>query len=179
MAANWYVLQVYSGHETKVKTSIERLVKQNNLQDKILQVKIPTTDIAEMKNGKKKIVKKRLMPGYVLIEMEMSDELQYAIQRLPSVGSFVGKAGKPDPLTLEEVKNLFNEMGDFTTEEAQSKPKIFFKVGETVRIIDGPFANFNGVVDEIYPEKGRLRVRVEIFNRPTGVELDYLQVGKL
>lgn len=179
MAASWYVLQVYSGHESKVKTSIERLVKQNNLQDKILQVKIPTMDVAEMKNGKKKIVKKRLMPGYILIEMEMNDDLQYAIQKLPSVGSFVGKAGKPDPLTLEEVKNLFNEMGDFPTDETQAKPKILFKVGEVLKIIDGPFANFNGVVDEIYPDKGRLRVRVEIFGRSTPVELDYLQVGKL
>lgn len=179
MAASWYVLQVYSGHESKVKTNIERLVKQNNLQDKILQVKIPTMDVAEMKNGKKKIVKKRLMPGYILIEMEMNDDLQYAIQKLPSVGSFVGKAGKPDPLTLEEVKNLFNEMGDFPTDETQAKPKILFKVGEVLKIIDGPFANFNGVVDEIYPDKGRLKVRVEIFGRSTPVELDYLQVGKL
>jgi len=179
MAHSWYVLQVYSGHENKVKSSIDKLIQQHNLQDKILQVKVPTMDVAEMKNGKKIITKKRLMPGYILIEMEMNDDLQYLIQSLPSVACFVGKGSKPDSLTIEEVKNLFNEMGEVSSEEAQPKPRFLFKVGDHLKIIDGPFANFSGVVDEIYPEKGRLRVKVEIFGRSTPVELDFLQVGKL
>jgi transcriptional antiterminator NusG len=179
MALSWYVLQVYSGHENKVKSSIEKLILQHNLQDKISQVKVPTMDVAEMKNGKKKITKKRLIPGYVLIEMDMNDDLQYMVKSLPSVSAFVGKGVKPDPLSLEEVKNLFNEMGDIPAEESQSKPRLLFKVGESLKIIDGPFANFSGVVDEIYPDKGRLRVKVEIFGRSTPVELDYLQVGKI
>jgi transcriptional antiterminator NusG len=178
MSVKWYVLQVYSGHENKVKSNIEKLVTQHNLQDKIIQIKIPTMDVAEMKNGKKKITRKRLMPGYLLIEMEMNDDTQYLVQNLPSVSTFVGSKTKPDPLTLEEVKNLFNEMGDVQTDETQSKPRLLYKVGEALKIIDGPFANFSGVVDEIYPEKGRLRVKVEIFGRSTPVELDFLQVGK-
>jgi transcription termination/antitermination protein NusG len=179
MAHNWYVLQVYSGHESKVKASIEKLIQQQNLKEKIVQVKVPTMDVAEMKNGKKKVTKKRLIPGYVLIEMEMDDDLQFLVHSLPSVSCFVGKNSKPDPLTLEEVKNLFNEMGDVPAEETQAKPRFLFKVGESLKIIDGPFANFSGVVDEIYPDKGRLRVKVEIFGRSTPVELDFLQVGKL
>jgi transcriptional antiterminator NusG len=178
MSVKWYVLQVYSGHENKVKSNIEKLIGQHNLQDKITQIKIPTMDVAEMKNGKKKITRKRLMPGYLLIEMDMNDDTQYLVQNLPSVSTFVGAKSKPDPLTLEEVKNLFNEMGDVKTDETQSKPRLLYKVGESLKIIDGPFANFSGVVDEIYPEKGRLRVKVEIFGRSTPVELDFLQVGK-
>ncbi|MCB1140817.1 MAG: transcription termination/antitermination factor NusG [Leptospiraceae bacterium] len=178
MSNKWYVLQVYSGHENKVKTNIEKMVAQHNLQEKIIQIKIPTMDVAEMKNGKKKITRKRLMPGYLLIEMDMDEDVQFMIRNLPSVSTFVGSNSKPDPLTLEEVKNLFNEMGDVQSDETQSKPRLLYKVGESLKIIDGPFANFSGVVDEIFPDKGRLRVKVEIFGRSTPVELDYLQVGK-
>lgn len=116
------------------------------------------------------------MPGYVLIEMEMDDDTRFLIQSLPSVSTFVGsKDGGPEPLSLEEVKNLFSESGDVANEEPVA-PKILFKVGDSLKIIDGPFANFTGLVDEIFPDKGRLRVKVEIFGRSTPVELDYLQV---
>lgn len=178
MAAKWYVLQVYSGHENKVKANIEKLVGQHSLEEKIIQVKVPTMDVAEMKNGKKKITRKRLMPGYVLIEMKMDSDLEYKITQLPSVSTFVGKT-KPEPLTLEEIKNIFNEMGDVESEETTSKPRMLFQIGETLKIVDGPFANFSGIVDEIFPDKGRLRLKVEIFGRSTPVELDYLQVGKV
>jgi transcriptional antiterminator NusG len=174
----WYVLQVYSGHENRVKASIEKLVSQHNLQDRVTQIKIPTMEVAEMKNGKKKVTKKRLMPGYILLEMMMDDDLQFLVTNLPSVSTFVGKKSKPDPLSLEEVKNLFNEIGDVPSEEVVTKPRLLFKVGDNLKIVDGPFANFSGVVDEIFPDKGRLRVKVEIFGRSTPVELDYLQVGK-
>ena len=178
MALKWYALQVYSGHENKVKANIEKLVLQNNLSGKVSQIEIPTMDVAEMKNGKKKISKKKIMPGYVLIEMEMDDDVQFLIQSLPSVSTFVGpKLKGPEPLSLEEVKNIFAEMGDVQNEEPV-KPRLLFNVGDNLKIVDGPFANFSGVVDEIFPEKGRLRVKVEIFGRSTPVELDYLQVSK-
>lgn len=172
----WYVLQTYSGHENKVKTNIEKMVQQQKLEDQIFSVKIPSMDVAEMKNGKKKVTKKKLMPGYVLVEMNMTDDLRFKIQNLPSVSTFVGGKGKgPEPLSLDEIKNLFSDVGDVESEEV-SRPRFLFKVGETLKIIDGPFANFSGLVDEIFPDKGRLRVRVEIFGRSTPVELDYLQV---
>jgi transcriptional antiterminator NusG len=112
MPKAWYAVHTISGHENKVKSNIEKLIGQHNLQDKITQIKIPTMDVAEMKNGKKKITRKRLMPGYLLIEMDMNDDTQYLVQNLPSVSTFVGSKSKPDPLTLEEVKNLFNDMRD-------------------------------------------------------------------
>jgi len=172
----WYVLQTYSGHENKVKTNIEKMVLQQKLEDMVFSVKIPSMDVAEMKNGKKKVTKKKLMPGYVLVEMNMNDDLRFKIQSLPSVSSFVGGRGKgPEPLSLDEIKNLFSDVGSMESEEP-SRPRFLFKVGETLKIIDGPFANFTGLVDEIFPDKGRLRVKVEIFGRSTPVELDYLQV---
>lgn len=172
----WYVLQTYSGHENKVKINIEKMVQQQKLEEQIFTVKIPSMDVAEMKNGKKKVTKKKLMPGYVLVEMNMTDDLRFKIQNLPSVSTFVGGQGKgPEPLSLDEIKNLFSDVGSVESEEV-SRPRFLFKVGETLKIIDGPFANFSGLVDEIFPDKGRLRVRVEIFGRSTPVELDYLQV---
>lgn len=180
MAKKWYVLQTYSGHENKVKLSIEKMIAMNGLEEMVSQVKIPTMDVAEMKNGKKKVTKKKIMPGYILIEMEMNDDIQFKIQSLPSVAAFVGANTEkgPEPLSSEEVKNMFAEAGDIESDEP-SIPRLLFKIGETLKIVDGPFANFNGIVDEIFPDKGRLRVKVEIFGRSTPVELDYLQVGKL
>lgn len=172
----WYVLQTYSGHEKKVKAAIEKLIPVKHLEDVIFQVKIPTMDVAEMKNGKKKITKKKLMPGYLLIEMIMSDNVRYLLTSLPSVANFVGTKEGPQPLDLEEIKNVFADAEGIEAEEDSPKPRFFYKVGDTVKIIDGPFANFSGVVDEIFPDKGRLRVKVEIFGRSTPVELDYLQV---
>ncbi len=174
----WYVLQTYSGHENKVKINIEKLVQQQKLEDLVFSVKIPSMEVAEMKNGKKKVTKKKLMPGYVLVEMNMTEELRFKIQNLPSVSTFVGGSNKgkgPEPLSLDEIKNLFSDVGNMESEEV-SRPRFLFKVGETLKIIDGPFANFTGLVDEIFPDKGRLRVKVEIFGRSTPVELDYLQV---
>jgi transcription termination/antitermination protein NusG len=177
MSLKWYVLQVYSGHESKVKSHIDKMVEQKDLHDKITQVKVPIMDVAEMKNGKKKVTKKKVMPGYVLIEMEISEEIQFLIQKLPSVSTFVGKYNEPEPLSSDEVKNLFSELDSVKSEESV-KPRMAFSVGETLKIVDGPFANFSGIVDEIFPEKGRLRLKVEIFGRSTPVELDFLQVGK-
>jgi transcriptional antiterminator NusG len=175
-SAKWYALQVYSGHENKVKLNIEKMVIQHNLEDKILQVKIPTYEEPEMKKGKKTITKKKIMPGYILVEMVLDPDLQFMITNLPSVSTFVGRKN-PEPVTLEEIKNLFSDTGDMKSEEPK-KPRLLFNIGETLKIVDGPFANFSGVVDEIFPDKGRLKVKVEIFGQPTRVDLDYLQVTK-
>ncbi|MCS6972531.1 MAG: transcription termination/antitermination protein NusG, partial [Leptospiraceae bacterium] len=126
----------------------------------------------------KKIVKKKLMPGYVFVEADLNDELQQRIRSLPGVLGFVSTGNQPQVLSEEELHSLFTEMDPAAAEEKQT-PRIFFSEGETVRIIDGPFANFHGVIDEVNPEKGRVRVRVEIFGRSTPVELDYLQVSKI
>ena len=174
MMLQWYVIRTYSGHENKVKTNLEKLVQSKNLAGKIGQVNIPTIKVAEMKAGKKRVVEKKFMPGYLLAELDMTDELQYTIRKLPSVAGFVG-APDPQALTAQEVQNLMSSEG--AVEEEQPRARMLFSVGETVKIVDGPFANFSGVVDEIMPDKGRLRVKVEIFGQATPVELDYLQVA--
>ncbi len=173
-ALKWYVVRTYSGHENKVKTSIEKLVT-GKFEGRIGQVNIPTIKVAEMKNGKKRVVEKKFMPGYLLAELAMDDELQFTVQRLPSVAGFVGSPD-PEPLSEEEVRNLMQGEPSLE-EETPAAAHILFTVGERVKIVDGPFANFSGVVDEIMPDKGRLRVKVEIFGQATPVELDYLQVA--
>ncbi len=177
MALKWYVIRTYSGHENKVKTNIDRLVQSRGLEGRIGQINIPTIKVAEMKNGKKRVVEKKFMPGYILAELAMDDEIQYMIQRLPSVAGFVGSP-EPEPLPEEEVRNLLQgEAPADDEDEAAAPAHILFSVGERVKIVDGPFANFTGVVDEIMHDKGKLRVKVEIFGQATPVELDYLQVA--
>lgn len=175
MALKWYVIRTYSGHENKVKVNLEKTAAQKNLQHKVGQVNIPTIKVAEMKGGKKRVVEKKFMPGYILAELELDDEIQFLIRSLPSVAGFVGSPD-PEALSEDEVKNLM--AGEDSVEEEQAQAaRILFSVGERVKIVDGPFANFTGVVDEIMPDKGRLRVKVEIFGQATPVELDYLQVA--
>jgi transcriptional antiterminator NusG len=175
MSLKWYVIRTYSGHENKVKLNLERLVQAKALQDRIGQINIPTIKVAEMKGGKKRVVEKKFMPGYILAELDLDDEIQYLVRNLPSVAGFVGSP-EPEALSDEEVKNLM--AGEESVEEEQAQAaRILFSVGERVKIVDGPFANFTGIVDEIMPDKGRLRVKVEIFGQATPVELDYLQVA--
>ena len=160
--------------------ALEKKVEGLNLENSIFQVKIPTVDVPEVKDGKKKMKTKKFFPGYVLVEMELDDNTWILVKNIPGVTNFVGAYGssKPKPLTREEVSSLFDQMG-----EQKAKEKISavmdFSVGEHIKVIDGPFNNFSGVVEEVYPEKGRLRVKVEIFGRGTPVELDFLQVGKI
>lgn len=180
MALKWYVIRTYSGHENKVKVNLDKIVANRGLQDKVGQVNIPTIKVAEMKNGKKRVVEKKFMPGYILAELDLSDDdILFMVSRLPSVAGFVGSP-EPEPLSEEEVKNLLqSEVAEEegVGEETQSVHRILFQVGERVKIVDGPFANFTGVVDEIDHDKGRLRVKVEIFGQATRVELDHLQVA--
>ncbi|MCS6984532.1 MAG: transcription termination/antitermination protein NusG [Leptospiraceae bacterium] len=177
MALKWYVLHTLSAQEEKVKKLIEKNKKLWPEGARIGQVKIPTIEMAELRGGKKRIVKKKLMPGYVFVELDLDDELKRKVRSIPGVMGFVSAGKEPQVLTEQEMHSLFTEMGEAASEEKLA-PRILFSVGETVKIIDGPFANFQGVVDEVNPEKGKIRVRVEIFGRSTPVELDYLQVGK-
>jgi len=180
MVKGWYVIHTYSGHENKVKLALEKKVQNLNLADKIFQVKIPTVEEHSVKDGKKVIKSKKIFPGYVLVEMIIDDETWMAIKNIPGVTNFVGSFGSenPRPLSEKEVDNLFNKMGEVTTKDKVSVV-MDFSVGEHVKVIDGPFKEFTGVIEEVYPEKGRLRVKVEIFGRGTPVELDFVQVGKI
>jgi transcriptional antiterminator NusG len=178
MASGWYIINTLSGHENKVKANLENRIKKKNLENIILQVKVPTIEVAEIKDGKRKTRKKKYLPGYVMIEMEENETAWFEVLSIPGVAKFMGTGNTPKPLSSQEVENLFQQMG-----EAGSSDKVitqdFFDIGEHVKVTDGPFSNFNGVVEEIYSDKGRLRIRVEIFGRSTPVELNFSQVGKI
>ena len=180
MAKEWYVVHTYSGHENKVKLTLEKEVEKRLLSEKVFQVRIPTVEVPEVKDGKKRVRSKKFFPGYVLVEMEFDDETWGLVKSINGVTTFVGAYGssKPKPLSREEVSSLFDQMGEQKAKEKISTV-VDFSVGEHVKVIDGPFNNFTGVVEEVHPEKGRLRVKVEIFGRGTPVELDFLQVGKI
>ncbi len=180
MAKEWYVLHTYSGHENKVKTTLEKQIINSGFQDSIFQVKIPTSEVVEIKDGKKKVSNRKSFPGYVLIEMELNDDTWSFVKSIPSVTNFVGAFGdkKPKPLTREEIASLFDRDGNQGA--AEKTPYVVdFVNGEHVKVTEGPFSDFEGVVEEVLPEKGRLRVKVEIFGRGTPVELDFSQVGKI
>ncbi len=169
----WYVVHTYSGHENKVKANLERAIQYNRMQDMFGEILVPTDDFAVMKGGKKRITKRKTFPSYVLLEMVMNDETRALVQNIPGVTSFVGGDRNTAPLTDVELRRIrgqeVKEKGTVTTE-------VPFKVGESVKIMDGPFADWVGTVDEINPERGKLRVMVSIFGRPTAVELDIAQV---
>ncbi|MFQ5882772.1 MAG: transcription termination/antitermination protein NusG [Candidatus Methylomirabilales bacterium] len=172
----WYVVHTYSGFESKVKTSIEQRAVALGLRDKISEILIPTEDVVELKKGKRQIASRKFFPGYLLIRMEMSDDLWYLVRSTPKVTGFVGPGTRPTPIAEEEVAQIRQQV-----EEGAEKPrhKVQFMKGEAVRVIDGPFTNFTGIVEEVKPEKGRLKVMVSIFGRPTPVDLEFLQVEKV
>jgi transcriptional antiterminator NusG len=172
----WYFIHTYSGFEQKVAESLRTRSEAFGFADKIGQILIPTEEVAEMRNGKKVTSKRMLYPGYVLIELDMSDELWHAVKNTPRVTGFLGGGTTPVPLTLEEVNAIFNRQ---QTAAERPRPKLTFEKNETVRITDGPFTNFSGKVDEVNTERNTLRVMVTIFGRSTPVELDFFQVEKI
>jgi transcriptional antiterminator NusG len=176
MAKNWYVVHTYSGFEKFVAESIRQRSYELNIQDQIGKIIIPTEGIIEIKDGKKVVSTKRSYPGYILVEMEMTDENWHIIRETPKVTGFVGSGKRPTPLNKDEVNQIVEHME--TTSE-KPKPKHSFEKGEAVRIIDGPFFNFNGIVEEVNQEKNTLKVLVTIFGRSTPVELEFLQVEKI
>jgi transcriptional antiterminator NusG len=172
----WFIVHTYSGFEKKVKQSLEQRVKAYGLTDEIGEILIPTEDVIEMRGGKKVVSSKRFFPGYLLVEMTMSDEAWHVVKNTPKVTGFVGAGVKPTPLSREEVDQILNQV---TAAAEKPKPKYSFEKSDQVRINEGPFTNFNGVVDEVNTEKSTLKVMVTIFGRSTPVELDFLQVEKL
>jgi transcriptional antiterminator NusG len=172
----WFIVHTYSGFEKKVKQSLEQRVKAYGLADEIGEVLIPTEDVVEMRGGRKVVSSKRFFPGYLLVEMTMSDEAWHVVKNTPKVTGFVGAGAKPTPLTREEVDQILTQV---TQAAEKPKPKYTFERGDQVRINEGPFTNFNGIVDDVNSEKSTLKVMVTIFGRSTPVELDFLQVEKL
>jgi transcriptional antiterminator NusG len=173
---NWYIVHTYSGFENKVKESLEERVKAYNLEDKVGEVLIPTEDVVEMRGGKKVVTSKRFFPGYILVEMDMTDDAWHVVKNTPKVTGFVGAGAKPTPLSKDEVEQILQQV---KTAAEKPKPKYMFEKGEQVRINEGPFTSFNGVVDEVNLDKNTLKVMVTIFGRSTPVELDFLQVEKI
>lgn len=170
---DWYVIHTYSGYENKVKANLERRVESMGMEDKIFRVFVPTEEEIEFKDGKKKINRKKVFPGYVLVEMVMSDDSWYVVRNTPGVTGFVGSGTKPIPLAPEEVKAILKQLGF-----DEAKPKVAFSVGDVVRVISGPFENFDGRIEEVNVERGKLRVSISMFGRETPVELDFEQVEK-
>ena len=173
MGKNWYVIHTYSGFEGRVKATIEEKVSSLGLQDKIGQVLIPTENVVEIREGKKRVSTKKFFPGYVLVEMEFSDDTWQLIKNTPKVTGFVGGGEKPAPLSAEEIETLLKQIDTGT---AVSREKVQFQKGNSVRIIDGPFLGFNGVVDEVNQDQNKVKVLVSIFGRSTPVELGFIQV---
>lgn len=176
MAKQWFVVHTLTGQEERVKTSLQKAIDAGKCGDLIAQVLVPMERVSEVKAGKKKISERRVFPGYVLIKMDLNDDTWYLIKTTPGVAGFVGSGARPVPLREEEVAQILQ-----ATQEKMEKPipKVIFDKGEAVRINEGPFTNFNGTVEEIHPEKGKLKVMVTIFGRSTPVELEYWQVEKV
>ena len=176
MEKRWYVIHTMTGQEEKVKANILDRLDHSKIKDQVTQVMIPTEVVSEVKSGKKKISERKFFPGYVLIEMELTDESWYLVKDTPGVAGFISSGSKPTPLLKDEIDNILKQ-----TEEKKERPmpKVTFDKGESVRIKDGPFTNFDGTIDELNPAKGRLKVSVMIFGRSTPVELEYWQVERL
>ncbi|MFW5807534.1 MAG: transcription termination/antitermination protein NusG [Spirochaetota bacterium] len=178
----WYVVHTYSGHENKVKVAIENKVRNLGLETRVGEIRIPTYDDPYLdKKGKKRTRLKKTLPGYILIHMDLDEETWGIVKSTQGVTNFVGGFGdgKPKPLSEDEVSALlFDDAGDKTQKE-HAVVGVDFSIGEHVKVTEGPFNTFTGVIEEIYPEKGRLRIKVEIFGRGTPVELDFLQVSKI
>jgi transcription termination/antitermination protein NusG len=174
----WYALQVYSGHENKVKTLLERRVGENTNQHVVIkQVLVPTQDVMEIKGGKKTKVTKNLYPGYILVEALMNDETQYFINSINGIIKFLSAGAAPTPLREREVNKILGRIEE--VKEAPEEMTIPFDIGDPVEVVEGPFSDFSGIVEEVYPEKGKVKVKVSLFGRPTAVELDYLQLKKV
>jgi transcription termination/antitermination protein NusG len=170
----WYAIHTYSGYEEKVSESIRQRAESLDMNDKIYQIIVPKEKMIEVKNGKRKVVEKKIFQGYVMVEMKMSEDAWYIVRNTPSVTGFVGSGSEPTPISQDEVDKILKRMG-----REEPKHKIDFKEGEVVNIIDGPFKGFDGTINEVDEAKGKLKVLVNMFGRETPVELDSLQVKRV
>ncbi len=171
---NWYVIHTYAGYENKVKTNLDKRVESMEMQDKIFRVLVPMEKEYEIKNGQRKTVMRKVFPGYVLVEMIMEDDSWFVVRNTPGVTGFVGPGSKPVPLSEPEIKHILRQMG-----MDEARPKVLFAIQEQVRVVSGPFSNFIGTIEEIQPERNKLKVSVSMFGRETPVELNFDQVEKL
>ncbi len=171
---NWFVVHTYSGYEERVRKNLEQRIKSMDAGEDIFQVVIPTEDEIEVKNGQRRTVTKKILPGYILVQMKMSDQSWGIVRNTPGVTGFVSSGNKPTPLDKDEVDRIMKQM-----EAEAPRVKIGFRQGQSIRVIDGPFIDFIGTVDEIDSEKGKVKVLLSLFGRETPVELDFLQVEKL
>ncbi len=171
---SWYVVHSYSGYENKVKRNLEHRIESLGMQNKIFQVVVPTEEEIELKDGQRRTVERRIFPGYILVQMIMDEDSWFVVRNTPGVTGFVGSIRRPTPLRRRDVDKILKRMRAETP-----KVKVTFRPGQKVRICDGPFEDFVGAVDEIYPDKGKVRILVSFFGRETPVELDFLQVEKI
>jgi transcription termination/antitermination protein NusG len=172
---NWYIVQTFSGFEQKVAEVIKDTIKKKNLTEMIEQVEVPMHEITEVKRGKRVQRKKKYFPSYVLVKMDMSKDLYHMIKDVPKVTGFLGSAGTPAPVSTKEIDKI---LGNIKEGSLAPEPRVSFDIGEQVKVCEGPFASFNGLVEEVDEEKSRLKVSVSIFGRPTPIELEYNQVEK-
>lgn len=170
----WYVVHTLSGQEQKVKEQLERRIALETMQEKVTHVLVPIESVSEIRGGKKKITKRKFFPGYILVEMDMDDDSWHVVKDTPGVIGFVG-AGSPVPLRESEVENILHQIEE---KKEKVKPKVIFDKGEVIKVNDGPFVNFQGTVEDIDPDRGKLKVMVTIFGRATPVELEYWQVER-
>ena len=176
MALRWYVVHAYSNFEKKVRSSLQDRIKLNGLEEHFGKILVPTEEIVEMKDGKKRSSERKFFPGYVLVEMELNDETWHLVKSVPKVLGFIGgSSDRPAPITEEEANFILSRVEEGVD---KPRPKVLFEPGEVVRVVDGPFNDFNGVVETVNYDKSRLRVAVQILGRSTPVELDFTQVEK-
>ena len=176
VTAQWYVIHVYSGFEKKVAQSIEEQARQSGMEDNIDQVLVPVEEVVEMRRGSKVNAERKFFPGYVLVKMDMTDETWHLVKNTPKVTGFLGGRGRPTPISDAEADHIIHQVREGIE---RPKPSVTFEVGEQVRVSDGPFTSFNGLVEDVDEERTRLKVAVSIFGRSTPVELEYSQVEKL
>ncbi|POZ60611.1 transcription termination/antitermination protein NusG [Chromobacterium alticapitis] len=177
MAKRWYVVHAYSGFEKSVQKALRERIERSDIADQFGQILVPVEEVVDVKNGRRSITERKFFPGYVLVEMEMTDDTWHLVKSTPKVTGFVGgTANRPAPISKKEVEAIMQQMQEGVE---KPKPKVLFEVGERVRVIDGPFNDFNGSVDEVNYERNKLRVSVQIFGRDTPVELEFGQVEKL
>ena len=176
MSKRWFVVHTYSGHENKVKNTLEKAVASEGLEEAFGDILVVTEDFAEIRDGKRTISRRKTFPSYVMVEMEMNDHTLRVVQNVPGVTHFLGPDKKPTALTENDVKRM---LGQMEATKEKPVPTVTFRLGDSVKVVDGPFANFTGTVDEVNPERGKVKVMVSIFGRATPVELDFLQVQPL
>jgi transcription termination/antitermination protein NusG len=175
MARRWYIIHTYSGFEEKVKTTLQERVKVAGQEEMFGEILVPTEQVVEMIKGAKKTSSRKFFPGYILLNLELNEETWHTVRGTPKVTGFVGNDLHPEPLSDDDAMKIIGRIKDGAL---KPKPKVSFEEGDQVRVVDGPFSNFQGVVDEVFPDKGRVRVMVSIFGRETPVELEFIQVTK-